>query len=124
MSDYRECVHIKADCIHKSCKCSECPMTDLICDEFYACIDRCHEEAYADGCLAGIELGEKQTIEKGRQMVTNAYEEMRRMARKYIEDGKIIPSMADKMAALSDCYTMFIQVFNRLEEESKNEKME
>jgi len=39
MSDYRECVHIKSDCIHKNCKCSECPMCDLICDEFYDCID-------------------------------------------------------------------------------------
>lgn len=54
---YRECVHIKSTCYHEDYKCSECPITELFCDEFYKAIDRCYEEAYASGCLAGIELG-------------------------------------------------------------------
>jgi hypothetical protein len=54
---YRECVHIKSTCYHEDYKCSECPLTELLCDEFYEAIDRCYEEAYASGCLAGMELG-------------------------------------------------------------------
>lgn len=57
MAEYRECVHTKSQCHHENCKCSECPLTELLCDEFYKAIDRCYEEAYASGCLAGIELG-------------------------------------------------------------------
>lgn len=53
----RECVHIKSTCYHEDYKCSECPLTELFCDEFYKAIDRCYEEAYASGCLAGMELG-------------------------------------------------------------------
>lgn len=55
--EYRECVHTKSKCYHKNCKCSECPLAELFCDEFYKAIDRCYIEAYASGCLAGIELG-------------------------------------------------------------------
>lgn len=54
--DCRECVHTKAQCHHMEYKCSECPLTELFCDEFYKAIDRCYEEAYASGCLAGIKL--------------------------------------------------------------------
>ena len=53
----RECVHTRASCHHIESKCSECPMTELFCDEFYVAIDRCYEDAYASGCLAGIEVG-------------------------------------------------------------------
>lgn len=52
----RECVHTRASCHHRELKCSECPMTELFCDEFYVAIDICHEEAYASGYLAGIEV--------------------------------------------------------------------
>lgn len=58
--DYRECIHTKAQCHHMEYKCSECPLTELFCDEFYKAIDRCYEEAYASGCLAGIELGKTE----------------------------------------------------------------
>lgn len=58
--DCRECVHTKAQCHHMEYKCSECPLTELFCDEFYKAIDRCYEEAYASGCLAGIELGKTE----------------------------------------------------------------
>lgn len=85
MSESRECVHIKTQCIHPNCKCSECPMTDLICDEFYACIDRCYEEAYADGCLSGIELGKKETIEKGKEYSRNFFKEMIGMSQNAME---------------------------------------
>lgn len=27
--EHRECVHTKATCHHKECKCSECPLTEL-----------------------------------------------------------------------------------------------
>lgn len=59
-AEHRECVHTKATCHHEGYKCSECPLTELFCDEFYKAIDRCYEEAYASGCLAGIELGKSE----------------------------------------------------------------
>lgn len=58
---HRECVHIKSTCYHENYKCSECPLTELFCDEFYKAIDRCHEEAYASGCLAGMDLAKSET---------------------------------------------------------------
>lgn len=61
---HRECAHIKSTCYHENYKCSECPLTELFCDEFYKAIDRCYEEAYASGCLAGIELGKTERIER------------------------------------------------------------
>lgn len=61
---HRECVHIKSTCYHENYKCSECPLTELFCDEFYKAIDRCYEEAYASGCLAGIELGKAEAESK------------------------------------------------------------
>lgn len=63
-AEYRECVHTKATCHHKECKCSECPLTELFCDEFYKAIDSCYTEAYASGCLAGIELGKIRSRSK------------------------------------------------------------
>lgn len=67
--EYRECVHTRTKCHHENCKCSECPLTELFCDEFYTTIDRCYEDAYARGCLAGIELGKAEAklkeMEKG-----------------------------------------------------------
>lgn len=59
-TEYRECVHTRTKCHHENYKCSECPLTELFCDEFYTAIDRCYEEAYASGCLAGMELGESE----------------------------------------------------------------
>ena len=53
-TEYRECVHTRTKCHHENYKCSECPLTD----EFYTAINRCYEDAYASGCLAGMELGE------------------------------------------------------------------
>lgn len=67
-AERRECVHTKATCHHKECKCSECPLTELFCDEFYKAIDRCYEEAYASGCLAGIELGESEAEAKLKEL--------------------------------------------------------
>lgn len=58
--EYRECVHTRTKCHHENCKCSECPLTEFFCDEFYTTIDRCYEDAYARGCLAGIELGKAE----------------------------------------------------------------
>lgn len=63
-AEYRECVHTKSQCHHENCKCSECPLTELFCDEFYKAIDRCYEDAYASGCLAGIELGKTEAEAK------------------------------------------------------------
>ena len=36
--DCRECVHTKTQCHHMEYKCSECPLTELFCDEFYLAI--------------------------------------------------------------------------------------
>lgn len=55
-TEYRECVHTRTKCHHENCKCSECPLTELFCDEFFTAIDRCYEDAYARGCLAGMEV--------------------------------------------------------------------
>lgn len=57
---HRECVHIKSTCYHENYKCSECPLTELFCDEFYKAIDMCYEEAYASGCLAGMDLAKSE----------------------------------------------------------------
>lgn len=65
---HRECVHIKSTCYHENYKCSECPLTELFCDEFYKAIDRCYEEAYASGCLAGIELGKYEAEAKLKEL--------------------------------------------------------
>ena len=61
---HRECVHIKSTCYHDNYKCSECPLTELFCDEFYKAIDRCYEEAYASGCLAGMDLAKSEAEQK------------------------------------------------------------
>lgn len=47
-TEYRECVHTRTGCHHENCKCSECPLTELFCDEFYTAIDRCYEEESED----------------------------------------------------------------------------
>ena len=67
-AEHRECVHTKATCHHEGYKCSECPLTELFCDEFYKAIDRCYEEAYASGCLAGIELGKSEAEAKLKEL--------------------------------------------------------
>lgn len=65
---YRECVHIKSTCCHEDYKCSECPITELFCDEFYKAIDRCYEEAYASGCLAGMDLAKSEAEAKLKEL--------------------------------------------------------
>ena len=65
---YRECIHTKSQCHHENYKCSECPLTELFCDEFYKAIDRCYEEAYASGCLAGMELGKSEAEAKLKEL--------------------------------------------------------
>lgn len=62
--DCRECVHTKSQCHHMEYKCSECPLTELFCDEFYKAIDRCYEEAYASGCIAGMDLAKSEVEAK------------------------------------------------------------
>lgn len=68
---YRECIHTKSQCHHENYKCSECPLTELFCDEFYKAIDRCYEEAYASGCLAGMELGKSEAEAKLKELRCN-----------------------------------------------------
>lgn len=67
-TERRECVHTKATCHHEGYKCPECPLTELFCDEFYKAIDRYYEEAYASGCLAGIELGKSEAEAKLKEL--------------------------------------------------------
>jgi hypothetical protein len=66
--DCRECVHTKTQCHHMEYKCSECPLTELFCDEFYLAIDRCYEDAYANGCLAGMDLAESEAEAKLKEL--------------------------------------------------------
>ena len=73
--DCRECVHTKTQCHHMEYKCSECPLTELFCDEFYLAIDRCYEDAYANGCLAGMDLAKSEAEEKLSEMKKNESEE-------------------------------------------------
>lgn len=70
-TEYRECVHTRTKCHHENYKCSECPLTELFCDEFYTAIDRCYEDAYASGCLAGMELGESKAETKLKELRCN-----------------------------------------------------
>lgn len=67
----RECVHIKSTCYHENYKCSECPLTELFCDEFYKAIDRRYEEAYANGCLAGMDLAKSEAEAKLKELRYN-----------------------------------------------------
>lgn len=66
--DCRECVHTKTQCHHMEYKCSECPLTELFCDEFYLAIDRCYEDAYANGCLAGMDLAKSEAEAKLKEL--------------------------------------------------------
>lgn len=68
---HRECVHIKSTCYHENYKCSECPLTELFCDEFYKAIDRCYEGAYASGCLAGMDLAKSEAEAKLKELRGN-----------------------------------------------------
>lgn len=70
----RECVHTRASCHHTESKCSECPMTELFCEEFYRAIDRCYEYTYASGCLAGIELGKSEAEAKLKELRGGEYD--------------------------------------------------
>lgn len=70
-TEYRECVHTRTKCHHENYKCSECPLTELFCDEFYTAIDRCYEDAYASRCFAGIELGESEAEAKLKELRCN-----------------------------------------------------
>ena len=72
--DYRECVHTKTQCHHMEYKCSECPLTELFCDEFYLAIDRCYEDAYANGCLAGMDLAKSEAEAKLKELKGNQNE--------------------------------------------------
>lgn len=73
-TEYRECVHTRTKCHHENCKCSECPLTELFCDEFYTAMDRCYEDAYARGCLAGIELGKAEAVQNVIDAEPTAYD--------------------------------------------------
>ena len=73
--DYRECVHTRTQCHHMEYKCSECPLTGLFCDEFYLAIDKCYEDAYASGCLAGMDLAKSEAEAKLAEMKKNESEE-------------------------------------------------
>lgn len=66
--DCRECVHTKTQCHHMEYKCSECPLTELFCDEFYLAIDKCYEDAYASGCLAGMDLAKSEAEAKLKEL--------------------------------------------------------
>ena len=66
--DCRECVHTKTQCHHMEYKCSECPLTELFCDEFYLAIDRCYEDAYANGCLASMDLAKSEAEAKLKEL--------------------------------------------------------
>lgn len=79
-TEYRECVHTRTKCHHENCKCSECPLTELFCDEFYTTIDRCYEDAYARGCLAGIELGKAEAKLKEMEKNNGIYQSSGRKA--------------------------------------------
>lgn len=72
--DCRECVHTKTQCHHMEYKCSECPLTELFCDEFYLAIDRCYEDAYASGCLAGMDLAKSEAEAKLKELRGGEYE--------------------------------------------------
>lgn len=45
----------------------------LFCDEFYLAIDRCYEEAYANGCLAGTDLAKSEADKISTSLYYDCY---------------------------------------------------
>lgn len=88
--DCRECVHTKTQCHHMEYKCSECPLTELLCDEFYLAIDRCYEDAYASGCLAGMDLAKSEVEAKLKE-----YESLEKQGRLVILPCKYVYYIVD-----------------------------
>lgn len=62
--DCRECVHTKTQCHHMEYKCSECPLAELFCDEFYKCQnEECAADCECDECpypLSMIRCGDAE----------------------------------------------------------------
>lgn len=119
-TEYRECVHTRTKCHHENCKCSECPLTELFCDEFYTTIDRCYEDAYARGCLAGIELGkaeaklkemEEKSMIKGKKVVMNdkyyvSEKNKGKIFEVTSEPYSVCGTVVVKLKGLSGCYVL------------------
>lgn len=57
---YKECAHKETAFQRIGSKCFGCPLTEVLCAEFYSAIDRCCEDAYASGRLAGIREGRSE----------------------------------------------------------------
>lgn len=77
------CVYTRAKCHHKGCKCSECPLTDLICDEFDECLDLSYEQGRHDmekelNALGECEYkkGRADAIDKAIDFIADAIEEL------------------------------------------------
>lgn len=88
MSKEWECVYTRAECHHRGTKCSECPVTDLICDEFTECLDLSYEQGKVvaeeehkktcDTCIhkvsaSDIKAIEESAVEKFGEWLNNNY---------------------------------------------------
>lgn len=104
------CTITMGNCHHIGTKCSECPLTDLVCDEFNNCVDIAYDAGYergkaeakaehykeCDRCQYSLR---KEVIEEVRE---NATDEFRAKVSKDIEE------FAEKVK--SQVYDLVIEV--------------
>lgn len=66
-----ECVYTRTECHHQGCKCSECPITELICDEFNDCLDLSYEAGMKQ--MSGISVAYSLLNEEKHKAYNKGY---------------------------------------------------
>ena len=74
----KTCGYTFASCHHTELKCSECPVTELLGEEFSKVIVRCYEDFYAAGFYAGSMAGRYEELEHIKRKNHEASEEAKR----------------------------------------------
>lgn len=74
----KKCEHTFASCHHTELKCSECPVTELLGEEFSNVIVRCYEDFYTAGVYAGSAFGRYEELEHIKRKNHEASEEAKR----------------------------------------------
>ena len=74
----KTCSHTFASCHHTELRCSECPVTELLGEEFSKVIARCYEDFYMAGVYAGSAFGRYEELEHIKRKNHEASEEAKR----------------------------------------------
>lgn len=74
----KTCSHTFASCHHTELQCSECPVTELLGEEFSKVIARCYEDFYMAGVYAGSAFGRYEELEHIKRKNHEASEEAKR----------------------------------------------